>query len=212
MVRLQDVEPARIESESFAIIEREFEEQTGRKVSDYPDDQFTVIRRIIHATGDFSITGDIVFQHDAIMNAVENIRSGMNILTDVNMAASGISRTILSRFGGEVICRIGDSEVSALARERNITRSEAAISLSVDDNVGIIAVGNAPTALVSAIRHIEEGAFPSAVIVGVPVGFVNAAESKEMLRQTSIPAILLRGRRGGSPVAAAAINAILRLL
>lgn len=211
MIKLQDVLPSEIESESFKIIEAEFKEQTGMSRDQFSPEEFKVVQRIIHATGDFAVASSIVFQSKPVKAAREVLNKGCNILTDVNMVASGISKKTLAGFGGEVVCRVGEPETAALAIELGITRSEAAIQRSAEDNIGIVAVGNAPTALLSTLKLIEEGRFAPAVIVGVPVGFVNAAESKEILKQTSIPAITLTGRRGGSPIAAAAINAILKM-
>ena len=211
MVKLQDVLPENIESESFRIIEDEFFDQTGKQIADIDPGEFKVLQRVIHATGDFSISDNLLFQYDPIQRALANIKSGCNILTDVNMVASGISKPLLKKYGGEVVCKIADTTTADMARAEGITRSEASMRQAVTDNIGVIAIGNAPTALISAIRLRKEGHFKDAAIVGVPVGFVNAAESKEMLIQTDIPAITLSGRRGGSPIAAAIVNAILRL-
>lgn len=212
MIKLQDVPPSEIESESFKIIEAEFEEQTGMVPDMFSAEEFKVLQRIIHATGDFGVADSLVFQGDPISAARESIRKGCNILTDVNMVASGISKKILAGFGGKVVCRVAEPETASMAKELAITRSEAAMRRSTEDNIGLVAVGNAPTALISTIRLIEEGLFSPAVIIGVPVGFVNAAESKEILKEKSIPAITLTGRRGGSPIAAAAVNAILKMV
>lgn len=211
MIQLQDIEPAEIEAESFRIIESEFTAQTGRKISDYSEGEFRVLQRVIHATGDFSLAETIVFQHDPIPSAIAAIRRGGSVITDVNMVASGVSRSLLANFGGEVRCRVGEAETAALARKNAITRADAAMQRSAGDNIAVIAVGNAPTALVSALRLIDEGKMHPGVVVGVPVGFVNAAESKELLKLQSIPAITITGRRGGSPIAAAVTNALLRL-
>ncbi len=211
MIELQNIAPAEIEAESFRIIEAEFKSQTGRDISAYSEGEFRVLQRVIHATGDFSLAGSIVFQHDPISAAIEAFRQGGNVVTDVNMVASGISSGILARFGGRVICRVGEEETAALAKEKHLTRAEAAMNLCCRDKVAAIAVGNAPTALVAALRLLEQDKLQPGVIVGVPVGFVNAAESKELLKQYRIPAITITGRRGGSPIAAAIINALLRL-
>ncbi len=211
MVKLQDVLPENIESESFKIIENEFFDQTGKQIADFDHSEFRVLQRVIHATGDFSISDNLLFQNDPIQTALTNIKNGCNILTDVNMVASGISRNLLKKYGGEVICKIADASTADMAKSEGITRSEASMRQGVDDNIGVIAIGNAPTALISVIRLQREGSFKEVAVVGVPVGFVNAAESKEMLKQTNIPAITLTGRRGGSPIAAAIVNAILRL-
>ena len=212
MIQLQDVPPSEIEAESFRIIEAEFAEQTGIAMSSFTPVEFKVVQRVIHATGDFSIARAMVFQSSPVESAMASIRRGANILADVNMAASGIAKKGLSAHGGGVLCRVGEPKTAELAARLGVTRSEAAVRRSVGDNIGILAVGNAPTALISALRLIEEGKFHPDMIVGVPVGFVNAAESKELLKQAAIPAITITGRRGGSPIAAAIVNAILKMV
>lgn len=211
MVKLQDVPPSGIEAESFRIIEEEFTAQTGREISQYSPGEFKVLQRVIHATGDFSIADYIVFQNNPIEAALEGFRQGGDIVCDVNMVASGVSRNILNKYGGQVICKIADQEVADLAKERGVTRAEASMILSCTDNISAVAIGNAPTALIAILRLMEQGKINPSVIVGVPVGFVNAAESKEMLQSVSVPAITVSGRRGGSPIAAAMVNALLRL-
>lgn len=211
MVRLQNVLPSEIEAESFRIIESEFFEQTGKKITDYSEPEFRVLQRVIHATGDFALADTIVFQHDPITAAISAIRSGGNVLTDVNMVSSGVSKVNLNRFGCKVYCGVSDPEVAVYAKDKGITRSDAAMQLYHDRNIAVLAIGNAPTALVSALKLIDEGHFKPGVIVGVPVGFVNAAESKEMLKERAVPAITVSGRRGGSPIAAAITNALLKL-
>ncbi len=211
MVTLQQVKPLQIEAESFRIIEQEFSEQTGHRPEEYGPDRFKVIQRVIHATGDFSFAANLSFHAQAIQAGLTAIRTGRNILIDVNMGAAGISRSILHTFGGEVICRIGDKEAARIAKTRGLTRSEAAFELAVGDNIGIVAIGNAPTALLAAMRLIEEGKFNPDLVIGVPVGFVNAQESKEILSMKDYPFIAALGRKGGTPVAVAIINALLRL-
>lgn len=211
MVKLQDVPPERIEAESFRIIEEEFTAMTGRAKGEYSEGEFKVLQRVIHATGDFSITEHIVFQHNPIEAAVKALGRGGDVLCDVNMVASGVSKNLLQQFGGKVQCRVADEEVAILAAELGVTRAEAALRLCCHDNIAMVAVGNAPTALVATLRLMDEGKLHPGVIIGVPVGFVNAAESKEMLKEHRVPAITISGRRGGSPIAAAMVNALLRV-
>ncbi|MCX5870407.1 MAG: precorrin-8X methylmutase [Deltaproteobacteria bacterium] len=211
MVTLQQIKPLEIEAESFRIIEREFHDQTGCSVADYSLEEFAVIRRVIHATGDFGFPANLRFHKQAIAAGLAAIRAGKNVLTDVNMAAAGISRSFLGKFGGQVICRVGEPEVAASASRQGLTRSETALALAVDDNVGIVAIGNAPTALLAVMELIAAGKIRPDLVVGVPVGFVNAAESKELLSQKDYPFITALGRKGGSPVAVAIVNALLRL-
>ncbi|MCI5157589.1 MAG: precorrin-8X methylmutase, partial [Candidatus Electrothrix sp. AUS1_2] len=167
--------------------------------------------RCIHATGDFSFAENMRFHPDAIKAAMTAIRGGRNILVDVNMAGSGISKNLLNKFGGEVICRVAEAETADRAGNGTMTRSEAAVERAVNDNIGIAAVGNAPTALLKVMELIEQGVFAPDLVIGVPVGFVNAAESKAILASKPYPFITSLGRKGGTPVAVAAVNALLRL-
>ena len=205
MVTLQQIAPEAIEAESFRIIERELG-PTG-----FSAEEFAVVRRAIHATGDFSFAENLRFHPQAIAAGLAAIRAGKNILVDVNMAASGISAALLARFGGRVICRIKETETVELAKKNGTTRSDAAISRARGDNIGIVAVGNAPTALLKAMELIDQGLFSPELVIGVPVGFVNAAESKQLLAEQAYPFITALGRKGGTPVAVAAVNALLRL-
>ena len=204
-MQLQKVAPSEIEAESFKIISSEFGPH------DFDDRTFKIIQRVIHATGDFSFAENLRFHPQAIAAGLAAIRAGKNILVDVNMAASGISAALLSRFGGRVICRIKETETVARAKKNGTTRSDAAISRARGDNIGIVAVGNAPTALLKAMELIDQGLFSPELVIGVPVGFVNAAESKQLLAEQAYPFITALGRKGGTPVAVAAVNALLRL-
>lgn len=205
-VKLKKIKPEAIEAESFRIIEAELGPTA------FGPEEFAVVRRVIHATGDFSFAEAMRFHPRAIQAGVAALRSGRNILTDVNMVAAGLSRGMLARWGGEVYCRVADREVADSARERGITRSEAAMEQGLDENIGVVAIGNAPTALLKVMELIDRGEVPPpALVVGVPVGFVNAAESKDLLSRKDYPFITALGRKGGSPVAAAIVNALLRL-
>ena len=205
MVTLQQIAPQEIEAESFRIIERELG-PTG-----FSPDEWAVARRTIHATGDFSFAENLRFHPEAIKAALLAIREGKNILVDVNMAANGISTALLTPFGGRVICRIKEAETVALAKKNRTTRSDAAMARATADNIGIVAIGNAPTALLKVMEMIDQGLFAPDLVIGVPVGFVNAAESKELLAGKPYPFITSLGRKGGTPVAVAAVNALLRL-
>lgn len=205
MVTIQQIAPGEIEAESFRIIERELG-PTG-----FSPEEFAVVRRIIHATGDFSFAQTLRFHPGAIQAGLSAIRAGRNILVDVNMAASGISLALLTPFGGRVLCRIKEQETVAMAAANGVTRSDAAIVRAAADNIGIVAIGNAPTALLKTMELIEQGLFTPDLVIGVPVGFVNAAESKELLAAQPYPHITALGRKGGTPVAVAAVNALLRL-
>lgn len=208
---IQDIRPEDIERESFRIIEEEFFARTGRRPDDFDDREFAILQRVIHATGDFSLTDSIRFHPQAIDRGLAAIRAGRNLYADVAMVAAGIGSKLQSAFGGRVICRVGDAEVAQRARETGRTRSETALEMASGDNIGVVVVGNAPTALLAAIALVQRGAFSPDLIVGVPVGFVNAAESKDLLVAAGIPAITILGRRGGSPIAAAIVNALLKM-
>ncbi len=203
---IQKIGPTEIEAESFRIIE----EELGPHDFDYPT--FKVVQRVIHATGDFAFANNMRFQSQAIVRAIELIKAGKNIYTDVNMAAAGVSKAMLAKFGGAVQCLVADPEVAHLAREQGKTRSEVAIERGLGGNPGILAIGNAPTALLKAMECLAEMAPEDRpVVIGVPVGFVNAAESKALLAEKEYPFITSLGRKGGSPVAAAIVNALIRL-
>ncbi|WP_339136834.1 MAG: precorrin-8X methylmutase [Candidatus Electrothrix sp. GW3-4] len=203
---IQKIGPLEIEAESFRLIESEIGS------TDFTAEQFAVVRRCIHATGDFSFAENMRFHPGAIKAALSALLGGKNILVDVNMAASGISKVLLRKFGGEVICRVAETKTVDRAVAGNMTRSEAAVERAVQDNIGIVAVGNAPTALLKVMDLIEQGVFTPDLVIGVPVGFVNAVESKEILASKFYPFITSLGRKGGTPVAVAAVNALLRLI
>lgn len=205
MVTLQPIAPQDIEAESFRIIEREL------GPTRFSPEEFAVVRRTIHATGDFSFAENLRFHPQAVAAGLAAIRAGKNILVDVNMAASGISAALLARFGGRVLCRVAEAETAAQAKANGTTRSDAAMVRSIGDNIGIVAIGNAPTALLKVMELIDQGLFAPDLVIGVPVGFVNASESKELLVEKNYPFITALGRKGGTPVAVAAVNALLRL-
>lgn len=205
-VVIQKIGPQEIETESFRIIEEELGPH------DFDQKTFKIVQRVIHATGDFSFAENIRFGTDAISLGLQAIQAGKNILTDVNMVAAGISKNLLAQWGGGVICKVADKTIADKAKSTNKTRSELAIEEGMLQNIGIIAIGNAPTALLKTIQILEQkdpASYP--LIIGVPVGFVNAAESKQLLNETKLPFITSLGRKGGSPVAAAITNALLRL-
>ncbi len=202
---LQKIGPLEIEAESFRIIEAELGPTA------FSPGQFAVVRRCIHATGDFSFAENLRFHPQAIEAGLRAIRAGKNILVDVNMAASGISKQLLAQFGGTIICQVAEQETVARAAAGNMTRSEAAVELSATEKIGIAVAGNAPTALLKIMELIDSGLFAPDLVIGVPVGFVNAAESKAILASKPYPFITALGRKGGTPVAVAAVNALLRL-
>ncbi len=211
MTLLRNIPPLEIESRSFSIIENEFFQRTELEKASIDPLEFAIIRRVIHATGDFSFAKTMIFNEDAARIGIEAMREGSDIFIDVGMGASGINRTILGSFGGQVICPITEPGITERARELGKTRTETALRSIADRQPGIIAVGNAPTALIAAMELIDEGHLKPALVIGVPVGFVNAEESKDLLGTKEYPFITNKGRKGGSPVAVAIINALLKL-
>jgi len=211
MKRLVKIEPQDIEQASFEIIRDEFFEKTSIEPSQLDPDRFKIIQRVIHATGDFSFAHTLCFHMDAISQGIAAIHAGKNIYCDVTMAAAGISSKMLARHGGSVICHINDRTIEDEARNQGKTRTETALARIEKDNVGIIAIGNAPTALVGAMKMIERGTISPDLLIGVPVGFVNAAESKTILKEKRYPFITCTGRKGGTPVAVSIVNALIRL-
>ncbi len=209
---LTKIDPTMIEKRSFEIIKDEFFEQTSLDPEEISPDHFSIIQRVIHATADFSFADTLFFHQDAVASGLRSLRGGRDIYIDVTMGASGINKRTLSSFGGSVICRINDPEIAAEAAKKGKTKTETALRKSCQDhNVGIIAVGNAPTALIAAMDMIENRVIHPDLVIGVPVGFVNAAESKELLREKPYPFITALGRKGGTPVAVSILNALLKL-
>jgi precorrin-8X/cobalt-precorrin-8 methylmutase len=211
LTQVQNIRPEDIERESFRIIEQEFFSRTGRRQDEFSVREFAILQRVIHATGDFSLADSIRFHPQAIDSGLAAIRAGRNVYVDVSMVAAGIGGKLSAAFGGRVICRVGEEEVARAAKESGRTRSETALAMAKDENIGIVAVGNAPTALLATLELVRQGAFMPDLVIGVPVGFVNAAESKELLFSEDIPCITVLGRRGGSPIAAAIVNALLKM-
>ena len=197
-----------IEDESFAIIDAEVGAHS------YPEAEWQVVRRVIHATADFEFKGLMAFGNDAIHSGIAALMQGCAVIVDVKMIAVGLNEQRLAAYGCTVHGFISDPDVIAMATARNSTRAIEAMRkaqrLGLIDGA-VIAVGNAPTALLEVLRLVrEEGAKP-ALVVGVPVGFVSAAESKDALSASAIPFIAARGRKGGSTIAVAILHALLYL-
>jgi precorrin-8X/cobalt-precorrin-8 methylmutase len=199
------MKPEDIETESFRIIDHEAGEH------DWQEAEWQVVRRAVHTSADFEYIRTMVFSDGALDQAVAAIRNGAGIVTDTNMALSGISQARLVPFGCSVSCHVADSDVGALAKREGITRSVTAMRKSVNNtNHQIFVIGNAPTALFELLRLIQAGQVQPKLIIGLPVGFVGAEESKNALAATqhSVPFITNMGRKGGSNVAAAVMNAL----
>lgn len=178
------------------------------------DAETKIYSRIIHAAGDVEYAPIIKISETAIDSAKAAILRGANIFTDVEMVRTGINKRALKKFGGEVFCKVADDEIKEIALREKITRSMAAMrNFGEKLNGAVVAIGNAPTALFEVLRLIHEENILPAVVIGVPVGFVGAADSKaELLAQDKVPFITVTGTKGGSPIAVAAVNAILYLL
>ena len=205
-VELQRVAPADIEARSMEIIQSELGERS------FPAEVRPVVKRVSHTTADFDYADHLVFSEGAVQRGVEAIRQGCTIVTDTQMARSGINKRVLERFGGEVLCFMSDVDVANEAKERGVTRATVSMERAARlKGPLILALGNAPTALVRACELMEAGELSPALVIGVPVGFVNVVESKELLLTEQVPYIVARGRKGGSNVAACICNAMLYL-
>ena len=203
-IQLQRVAPADIEERSMEIIGQELGERA------FPADQLPVIKRVIHTSADFDYADNLVFSAGAVEQGVAAIKGGCTIVTDTQMAFSGVNKRVLEKFGGKAVCFMSDPDVAAEAKERGETRATVSMERAAAlKGPVVLAVGNAPTALVRACQLMDEGKFRPALVIGVPVGFVNVVESKELLLTMDVPHIVARGRKGGSNVAAAICNALL---
>ena len=203
-IQLQREAPADIEERSMEIIGQEL----GERV--FPADQLPVIKRVIHTSADFDYADNLVFSAGAVEQGIAAIKGGCTIVTDTQMAFSGVNKRVLEKFGGKAVCFMSDPDVAAEARERGETRATVSMERAAAlEGPVILAVGNAPTALVRACQLMDEGKFHPDLVIGVPVGFVNVVESKELLLTMDVPHIVARGRKGGSNVAAAICNALL---
>ena len=201
---IENVKPMDIEKRSFAIIT----ELLGDTKLD-PENEL-VIKRVIHTSADFDYVQNLVFSEHAVAKGIEALRGGCDIVTDTQMARAGINKTILSKLGGQVHCFMSDPDVALEAKERGVTRAIVSMERAAKlPKPCIFAIGNAPTALISLHEQMQAGKLNPALIIGVPVGFVNVVESKELIIGSEVPHIVARGRKGGSNVAAAICNAML---
>lgn len=200
--------PEEIEAESFRIIEEEMGPHPWSPA------EWPVVRRVIHTSADFEFAKTLFFSPDAVARGVAALRAGRGIVTDTTMALSGIAKPRLNRFGITASCFVADPDVASLAQEEGITRSVAAMRKAfADSGAGIFVIGNAPTALFELLRLAQKEGVRPDLVIGLPVGFVGAAESKEQLLTVApglaIPFITNRGRKGGSTIAASVVNALL---
>lgn len=208
-IELEKVKPMEIEGRSFEIITQELEEK-GKVLK--PGTEL-IVKRCIHTSADFDYADNLLFSEHGVEAALTAIASGACIVTDTQMAKAGINKKALARYGGEVHCFMSDEDVAAAAKSNGTTR--AAASMDKAAALGgdfIYAVGNAPTALVRLYELIQDKKIKPRLIIGVPVGFVNVVQSKELILQTDVPYIIARGRKGGSNIAACICNALLYML
>ena len=203
-IELQRVAPADIEARSMELIGQEL----GERV--FPAEQLPVVKRVIHTTADFEYADSLVFSAGAVEAGVAAIRQGCTIVTDTQMAFSGVNKRVLEKFGGRAVCFMSDPDVAAEAKARGETRATVSMERAARlEGPLVLAIGNAPTALVRACELIGAGELKPALVIGVPVGFVNVVESKELLLTMDTPHIVARGRKGGSNIAAAICNALI---
>ncbi len=195
--------PSEIEKRSFEIIEKELEVELDPTLA-------PIIKRVIHTTADFSYVDNLCFSENVVEDTLKALREGASIVTDTNMGKSGINKTRLAKYGGSVHCLMADEDVALKAKKENTTRAAISMEKTASMNEDFIyAIGNAPTALIRLYEMIREGKVKPKLIIGVPVGFVNVVEAKELIMSTNVPYIVARGRRGGSNVAAAICNALI---
>ena len=198
-----------IEDESMRIIENEIGDHL------YNEQEWPIVRRVIHSTADFDFARDnkIIFQKDAIKNGLDALKDGCSIVVDVNGIIGLLNKQNPKDFRNDVICNISEPSLMEAAKEAGKTRAQMSMRVAKEDmNDGIVVIGNAPTALLEVMQMIREGYTKPALVVGIPVGFISAVESKEELAKMNIPFITNQGRKGGSSSAAAIVNALYKLL
>lgn len=206
-IELENVLPNDIEKRSFEIITKEMNPPL------IEDEKAPIIKRVIHTSADFEYANTLCFSDDVVKKTLKQIQKGVCIVTDTQMGKAGINKKSLAKYGGEVHCFMSDEDVAQTAKKNGTTRATASMDKAASLQKPIIfAIGNAPTALVRLYELIQEGKVKPALIIGVPVGFVNVIQSKELIMSLDIPYIVAKGRKGGSNVAAAICNALIYML
>ena len=198
-----------IEDESMQIIENEIGSHS------YNEQEWPIVRRIIHSTADFDFARDnkVIFHKTAVQSGLDALKNGCSIIVDVNGIIGLMNKQNPKDFGNNVICSISEPSLIEAAKKENKTRAQMSMRVAKEDmNGGIVVIGNAPTALLEVIEMVREGITKPALVIGIPVGFVSAVESKEELAKMDIPFITNQGRKGGSPCASAIVNALYKLL
>ena len=203
---MNHLSPQDIEAESMRIIDREAGSHS------FSEDEWTIVRRIIHATADFEVMKTIRFHPQAIAAGIAAMKQGNPVYTDTQMLKAAIGGKLQEQYGCSAVCLVADDEVQRVSKASGITRSAAAMQAAAATlQGGVVAIGNAPTALFEAIRLCREGVMSPSLIIGMPVGFVGAAESKQALLESGLVSITMLGRKGGTPAAVATINALMQL-
>ena len=209
MKNIEYVKPTEIEKRSFEIISDELE----KKGIVLPKEQELITKRAIHTSADFDYADTLCYSEDAVRIATELIKNGADIVTDTNMALSGINKKVLETYGGKVHCFMADEQVAKEAEKRGMTRASVSMEKALEINKPVIfAIGNAPTALISLYENMQAGKRKPDFIIGVPVGFVNVEAAKELFINSDVPYIINRGRKGGSNIAAAICNALIYMV
>ena len=205
--KLENVQPREIETRSFEIITEELGDHKFQPGTEL------IVKRCIHTSADFEYADSLYFSEGAVEQAIEAIKNGASIVTDTQMAKAGINKKALGKFGGEVFCFMSDEDVAEQAKTQGTTRATASMDKAAAmDRPLIFAIGNAPTALVRLYELIQEKKIRPELIIGVPVGFVNVVQSKELIMKTDVPYIVAKGRKGGSNIAACICNALLYMM
>ena len=205
--QIEEVKPREIEERSFAIISEELGARTFAPHTEL------IVKRCIHTSADFDYADNLCFSQDAAVKAMEAIQRGVSVVTDTNMAKAGINNVSLGKYGGSVHCFMADADVAEAARLHGTTRaSESMKKAAAMGEPFLYAIGNAPTALVTLYDLMQEGQVKPELIIGVPVGFVNVVQSKELIMSSDVPYIVARGRKGGSNIAACIDNALLYMI
>ena len=205
--QIEEVKPKEIEERSFAIISEELGARTFAPHTEL------IVKRCIHTSADFDYTDNLCFSQDAAVKAMEAIQRGVSVVTDTNMAKAGINKVSLGKYGGSVHCFMADADVAEAAKLHGTTRaSESMKKAAAMGEPFLYAIGNAPTALVTLYDLMQEGQVKPELIIGVPVGFVNVVQSKELIMSSDVPYIVARGRKGGSNIAACIVNALLYMI
>lgn len=209
-IEIENVLPVEIEKRSFEIIT----EELTRDGIILPEEKAPIIKRCIHTSADFDYAKNLIFSKSAVSRAMEAIRNGASIVTDTQMGRSGINKKKLKSFGGQVYCFMSDEDVAEKAKENGTTRAVASMEKACELGEKLIfAIGNAPTALIRLYELIQEGRVKPELIIGVPVGFVNVVQAKELIMTLEdTPYIVARGRKGGSNIAACICNALLYMM